>query len=100
MPLTQKKNKENSPSLQPQQLLHDLIILHQHDPILLLRPVPVERPSGRDRFLVERAQEGLFDVIGDGHVVFDGVEAAEDDVEEADLGRGAISRGLKGMWKR
>lgn len=37
---------------------------------------------------MEGAEEGLFDGVGDGHVVFDCVEAAEDDVEEADLGCG------------
>ena len=57
------------------------MVVNKHDAVFLIRTIAVEVPTGGDGLLVERTKEGLFDVVRDGHVIFDGIEATEDDIE-------------------
>jgi hypothetical protein len=57
------------------------VVVNKHDAVFLVRTIAVEVPTGGDGLLVERAKEGLFNIVRDGHVIFDSIEAAEDDIE-------------------
>ena len=61
------------------------MVVDKYDAVFLIRTTAVEVPTGSDGLLVERTKEGLFNVIRDGHVIFDGIESAEDDIEKANL---------------
>jgi hypothetical protein len=54
--------------------------------VLLLVRIAVKREAGRDELLVEGSEQRQLDHVRDRHVVLDRVEAAESQVEEADLG--------------
>jgi hypothetical protein len=75
----------NARRVQSEELLDDDMVVNKHNAILFIRPIAVEVPTWRDRLLMESSEEGLFDIIWDGHVILDGIEAAEDNVEEAYL---------------
>jgi hypothetical protein len=64
-----------------QELVDDDMIVDEHDTVLLIRATVVEIPARRDCLLVERSEEGLFDVVRDGHVILDGIKAAKDNIE-------------------
>jgi hypothetical protein len=36
---------------------------------------------------VEGSEEGLFDIVGDGHVILDSIKTAKDNIEETYLSR-------------
>jgi hypothetical protein len=57
------------------------MVFNEYDAILLFGPTAVEIPAGSDGLLMKRTEEGLFDMIRDGHVILDGVEATEDNIE-------------------
>jgi hypothetical protein len=69
------------------------VVVNENNAILFIRATSIEVPTGGDRLFMEGAEEGLFDIVRDGHVIFDGIKAAEDDVEYAYL----ISRVSKGV---
>ncbi|KAI3487754.1 hypothetical protein L1887_48235 [Cichorium endivia] len=68
-------------------LCNDLVELDEQLAVLFVGPGLGEVPSGLLEVLVEVDEERHLFVGGDGHVVLDGVERAEDEVEEADDAR-------------
>ena len=56
-------------------------------------------PTWGDGVFVECAEDGLLDIVGDGHVIFNGVEASEDEVEETYLGGGERHFRVFLMWR-
>jgi hypothetical protein len=71
----------------------DDVVVNENNAVFFIRPTSIEVPTGGDCLFMEGAEEGLFDMVGDGHVIFDGIKAAEDDVEYAYL----IERVSKGI---
>lgn len=57
------------------------MVVHEHNAIFLIWSIAVEIPTGGDSLLVERAEEGLFDVVWNGHIILDGIKTAKDDIE-------------------
>ena len=62
----------------------DVVELNQQFPVLLLGAVAVEGPAVLLEEVLEAAQQGLLGLERDGGVILDGVEAAQDEVEDAD----------------
>jgi hypothetical protein len=71
--------------LESKKLVYDDMIVNEHNAVLLIGSIAVEIPAGSECLLVEGSQEGLFDVVRDGHVILDSIEAAKDNIEEAYL---------------
>lgn len=67
------------------QLFGDDIEFHEELTVFLVRTTPVERPAWGDDVFVERAKDGLFDLIRDGHVVLNGVQRSQYEVKYANL---------------
>jgi hypothetical protein len=66
------------------ELLYNDFEIDQQLSILLFGPVTVEMPAIDFEVLVEVSENGLLGLCGDGGVIFNSVEAAQDKVEEAD----------------
>lgn len=64
--------------------LNNTIEMDEQFAILLVGTVPIERPALLLDDILEVPQQRLFRLERDGHVVFDGVEAAQDEVEDGD----------------
>jgi hypothetical protein len=73
--------------LESEELVDDNMIIDEHDAVLLIRSIAVEIPAGSHGLLMEGSEDGLFDVVRDGHVIFDSIKAAKDNIEEAYLSR-------------
>lgn len=71
-------------------LLHRLelpthhIELNQKLAVLLIRSIAVKVPSFIVKVLVELAKHGLLSREGNGHVILDGIQTSQDEVEQAD----------------
>jgi len=76
-----KKGFVNVHGLEPEQFLDDDMVLDQNGAIFFLGTIAVEIPAGSDGLFVEGTEEGLFDIVWDGHVILDRVEATENDIE-------------------
>lgn len=70
--------------LQLLELLDDDVELDTELPVLLVGPVFGKGPAILLDDVVEVTEDGLLLGQGNGHVVFDGVEAAKDEVEDGD----------------
>ena len=57
------------------------MVIHEHNAIFLIWSIAVEIPTGGDGLLMERAEEGLFDVVRNGHIILDGIKTTKDDIE-------------------
>lgn len=57
------------------------MVFNEHNAILLGGAITLKIPAGSDRLFVEGSEEGLFDIVRNGHVILDRVEAPEDDIE-------------------
>jgi len=57
------------------------MVFNEHNAILLVGAITVKIPAGSDGLFVEGTEEGLFNIVRDGHVILDRVEAPEDDIE-------------------
>jgi hypothetical protein len=77
----------NIRGLESEELVDDNMVINEHDAILLIRSIAVEIPAGSYGLLMEGSEDGLFDIIRDGHVILDSIKAAKDNVEEAYLSR-------------
>jgi hypothetical protein len=77
----------NVRGLESEELVDDDMIVDEYDAVLLIRSIAVEIPAGSDGLLVEGSEEGLFDIVRDGHVILDSIKAAKDNIEKAYLGR-------------
>lgn len=71
----------NIRGLKSEELVDDYMIIDEHDAVFLIRSIAVEIPAGSHGFLMEGSEDGLFDVIRDGHVILDSIEAAKDNIE-------------------
>jgi hypothetical protein len=67
------------------ELVDDNMIINEHDVVLLIRSIAVEIPAGSHNLFLEGLKDGLFDVVRDGHVILDSIEAIKDNIEEAYL---------------
>jgi hypothetical protein len=77
----------NVRGLESEELVDDDMIVDEYDAVLLIRSIAVEIPAGSDGLLVEGSEEGLFDIVRDGHVILASIKAAKDNIEKAYLGR-------------
>ena len=68
-----EKRHGHSLRFKPIHLLDDNVVLHQELFVLLVWPAVGECPARSDGVHVEVAQDGLLDVVWDGHVVFNRV---------------------------
>jgi len=66
------------------------VIFDEELPVFFGGAAAGECPSLGDGVDVEGPQDGLFDFVWDCHVIFNGIEAAEDEVEHADLRKGRV----------
>ena len=57
------------------------MVLDENGAILFLGTTAVKIPAGSDGLFVEGTEEGLFDIVRDGHVILDRIEATEHDIE-------------------
>ena len=57
------------------------MVLDENGAILFVGTIAVKIPAGSDGLFVEGTEEGLFDIVRDGHVIFDRIEATEYDIE-------------------
>jgi hypothetical protein len=57
------------------------MVVDEDNAILFIRAIAVKIPSGSDGLFMERTEKGLFDIIGNGHVILDRVEAPKDNIE-------------------
>ena len=65
--------------------LDDGVIFNQKLSVLFVRAASGISPSGGDGLFVEGSEYGLFDVVGNGHVVFDGIQTTQDEIVHANL---------------
>jgi hypothetical protein len=77
----------NTRGLESEELVDDNMIIDEHDAVLLVRSIAVEIPAGSHGLLMEGSEDGLFDIVRDGHVILDSIKAAKDNIEEAYLSR-------------
>jgi hypothetical protein len=77
----------NTLGLESEELVDDNMIIDEHDAVLLIRSTAAEIPAGSHGLLMEGSEDGLFDVVRDGHVILDSIEAAKDYIEETNLCR-------------
>jgi hypothetical protein len=77
----------NVRGLESQELVDHDVIVDEYDAVLLTRAIAVEIPARSDGLFVEGSEEGLFDIVKDGHVILDSIKAAKDNIEEAYLSR-------------
>ena len=57
------------------------MVFDEHNAILFFGAVTVKIPSGSHGLFVEGTEEGLFDIVRDGHVILNRVEAPEYNIE-------------------
>ena len=62
----------------------DVVELNEDAAVLLLRAIPVKRPPIAVEDVGEAAEQGFLSRKREGWIVFDGVEATQDEVEDAD----------------
>ena len=67
--------------IKAQKLLYDNVVVHEDNAVFLIWTIAIEIPTGGYGFLMERAEEGLLDVIRDGHIILDGIKTAKDHIE-------------------
>jgi hypothetical protein len=77
----------NTRGLEAEELVDDNMIIDEHDAVLLIRSTAAEIPAGSHGLLMEGSEDGLFDVVRDGHVILDSIKATKDNIEEAYLSR-------------
>jgi hypothetical protein len=77
----------NIRGLESEKLVDDNMVIDEHDAVLFIRSTAVEIPAGSHGLLMEGSEDGLFDVVRDGHVILDSIKAAKDNIEEAYLSR-------------
>jgi hypothetical protein len=77
----------NTRGLEAEELVDDNMIIDEHDAVLLIRSTAAEIPAGSHSLLMEGSEDGLFDVVRDGHVILDSIKATKDNIEEAYLSR-------------
>jgi hypothetical protein len=65
--------------------LYDGVVIDEELSAPFFGTVAVEGPVWGDHVDVEGAKEGLFDVVWEGHDIFDGVQTAKNEVEQANL---------------
>jgi hypothetical protein len=64
-----------------EEFFNDNVVVNENNAVFFIRTTFVEIPAGGDSLLVERTEEGLFDMARDGHIIFDSIKTAEDNVE-------------------
>jgi hypothetical protein len=84
---SRRERDVNIRGLESEELIDDNMIIDEHDAVLLIRSIAAEIPAGSHGLLMEGSEDGLFDVIRDGHVILNSIEAAKDNIEEAYLSR-------------
>jgi hypothetical protein len=57
------------------------MVLDENGAILFVGTIAVKIPAGSDGLFVEGTEKGLLDIVRDGHVILDRVEATEYDIE-------------------
>jgi hypothetical protein len=77
----------NSLGLESEELVDDNMIIDEHDAVLFIRSTTAEIPAGSHSLLMEGSEDGLFDVVRDGHIILDSIKATKDNIEEANLSR-------------
>jgi hypothetical protein len=77
----------NIRGLESEKLVDDNMVIDEHDAVLFIRSTAVEIPAGSHGLLMEGSEDGLFDVVRNGHVILDSIKAAKDNIEEAYLSR-------------
>ena len=77
----------NVRGLESEELVDDNMIVDEYDAVFLIRSIAIEIPAGSHGLLMEGSEDGLFDVVRDGHVILDSIKAAKDNIEEAYLGQ-------------
>jgi hypothetical protein len=77
----------NIRGLESKELVDDNMIIDEDDAVLLIGSIAVEIPAGSYGLFMEGSEDGLFDVVRDGHVILDSIKAAKDNIEEAYLSR-------------
>lgn len=71
--------------IQPSKLLNNNLEIDEQRSVLFLFAVAVEVPSLLIELFVEASKQRELDVVGDCHVVLDGVETSECEVKDTDL---------------
>ena len=72
--------------------LDDSLVFDEKLPVFLGGAAIVVVPTWRDGVDMERTENGLLDVVWDGHVVLDGIETTQNEVEKTDLRRHEASK--------
>ncbi len=58
----------NTRGLESEELVDDKMTIDEHDAVFLIRSIVVEIPARSYGLLMEGSEDGLFDVVRDGHV--------------------------------
>ena len=92
---------QSLPRVEVLELFDNDLESNEQTSILLLLSVAVEVPSRLVELLVEGSKERELDVVGEGHVVLDGIQSSKNEVEEADLGgREGDERSASSLFQR
>lgn len=67
--------------LEAVEFFDDDVVLDEQLTVFLLLAVSIEIPTWGYGVFVEVTEDWLFDVVWDGHVIFDGVQTSEHEVE-------------------
>jgi hypothetical protein len=62
-------------------LFNDGVIFNEELPVLFLGATAVVCPARRYSMNMEGAEDRLLNMVGDCHIIFNGVESTEDEVE-------------------
>ena len=72
------------------ELFDDELVFDEKLTVFLVRTGPVEIPTWGHGVFVEGTEDRLFDSVGDGHVILDGVQGSEYEVKYANLTTSAV----------
>ena len=67
--------------LQAVQLFDNDVEFHEELAVFFVRTAPVESPARGDGMFMERAKDRLFDRVGYGHVILNGVQPSQYEVK-------------------
>ena len=79
------------------ELFHYDVVFDKDLTVSLVWIAPVESPAWGDCVFVEGAKDWLFDLVGDGHIILDGVQPPQHEVKYADL-TNFETRAVVNLW--
>jgi hypothetical protein len=73
--------RESVRGLETEEFFHDNMIINKYNAVFFIGTTSVEIPAGGEGLLVEGAEEGLFDMVGNCHIILDSIKTPKNNVE-------------------